>query len=228
MSRTEKLIIIILTFTIWMNAASAQEIDNKYSNKGALLIQELALTGSKNADFPERYVFYFKPLTDTNGLYSYMASAGHEITELFANTEIGWTYIRNRVEIHTQNLDLYIGLMVDFRKDMTYFTVDKYRETPQVVYTVREPASSKKPSIQALKKINQPDLDNTRLELCQSNDLVLFQAEIPIQSGFSGAPVVSENGDLLGILIGACTLDMRIYHVTPISTIVKTFNKYLQ
>lgn len=227
MGRTEKFIVMILALILYTSPASAQTDNDKYSNKGARLIQELALTGSKNADFPERYIFYFRPLTDSNGLYSYMASAGHEITDLFANTETGWVDIRHGVIISTKKLDFYIGIMVDFRKNFTYFTIDKYSDAPLVAYTVREPASTvKKPSVQALQRVNEGELNNTRLEICERDDIIIFKAEVPIQPGFSGAPVVSEDGDLLGILIGACHLDLRIYHVTPISTVLKIFNKY--
>lgn len=222
-----KFLVTISVIILCIGLANAQNNDEQYSNKGVKLIQELTLTSSKNADFPERYVFYFKPLTDVNSPYSYMASAGHKITELFVKTENGWLDIIHEILISTKNTDIYIGIMVDSRKDLTYFTINKYRETPLVAYTVQEPVSLlRKPPIQALQRINQEELNNTRLELCQNDNLILFQAEVPIRPGFSGAPIVSEDGDLLGILIGSCQLDSRIYYVTPISTVLKIFNKY--
>lgn len=109
--------------------------------------------------------------------------------------------------------DFYMGSIVERRPVPTFFTIDWAHSIPrhgEKVLTVATPAV-----------IGQtPELQWLRFREMREDGLLIFEAEKDIREGFSGAPVATDKGRLLGILLGSGVHTARLYAVMPITRVI--------
>ena len=175
------------------------------------------------------YVFHLMPVYDVTGIpQSLIASAGHCPEGLIhapnGKSKNPFTLLR----LYTSELrgpirrdDIYLGLIDDQRKNPKYFSIDENIDFSNLPYeeiiTVAEVAErGKLPQLQKLKFRGE-----------EGNHLV-FDSEKPILKGFSGAPVVTKNGALLGFIVEIVGKDGKACNVYSIKRMMEFYKTLLE
>ncbi len=202
--------------------------------EGEKLFGSLLMPVSSDKENASCYAFYFRPVGNRKDYFhAYVLSAGHcpaseyTTTILVGAPEQEWQTVRpavlvNNLKIETGHLhDFFIGYIAERRPVPLFFTVDEWRPIPdrdEYAMTVAEP----------IRLRTSPTLQKIQFKEMRDDGALIFEAELSIEDGFSGAPVATNTGRLLGILIGSVRGKRNLYLVMPIKRIMEEFRRHLQ
>lgn len=208
---------IFLALFIFSGTASAMdfaELENLYNQTTFMLWTDTE--GSEGR--PACYGFYWKPQTRTPyGLVirSLYLSAGHCVvapTIRHGQWDYQDPFIKFVIFKKNELPDMLFGEMTDMRYNAAYFGEFSGEPSPDgVFYTNRHaPEWGKKLELQKLKFLEQ-----------DKDGFWIFESENPLAPGMSGSPVISQNGELAGILTAVGANNNRLAYVMPIRDVVK-------
>ncbi len=144
---------------------------------------------------------------------SYLVSAGHCGGGALRRSESSEYVITVLGTIVTGIHDELIASVFDWRQRITYFGPPRSPRLGEVAYTA--------------KTLMRPDgkTELQRLEFVGRNKAaksLLFRGEVPVVKGMSGSPVVSADGEFLGIIVRIHPSDNYLYEVIPAETVIRT------
>lgn len=223
------LILVLVIFTAcsavpWRPDSEQEEVD------GRKLFLSMLMPMSRGGEIA-CYSFYFTPSEKTKDYYYVLIlSTGHcadadasgavVIHENQDTQQAKTVLLENNFYIPTRLLsDFYIGYIIERRPTPTFFTIDKRYPVPlpeEKVFTVAVPA----------KLGPNPELQNLYFEATSDSGLLIFKAEKENEVGISGAPVATDKGRLLGVLIASVRHKPLLYLVMPITRIIDALRKW--
>lgn len=202
---------------------------------GEKLFRALLMPVSLDKEQIRCYSFYLHPVgSRKNFFHSFMVSAGHCPAFKYATTVLvrdatkAWQTVRPfvlTINIEMEGVrrreDYFIGYIAEGRKNPIFFIVDEWRPLPdqnEQVITVAEPPRLDK----------DPTLQKMQFKEVRSDGLLTFEAEKEIQNSFSGAPVATTTGRLLGVLVAAMPGEEKLAIVMPIKRILEEIRRHLK
>ncbi|MBI2003826.1 MAG: hypothetical protein HYS78_02540 [Parcubacteria group bacterium] len=216
----KKFAAILLTLTLIAGTAAAAppELLTPYRQNTFLLFTETVLSGGRATCVG----FYWKPhFRDSMGnvLRSLFASAGHCIVA--NHIRLGeYSYQLPLVLMYFSRYggapDFLVGTATDFRDPIVYFKeFEKEPSAEEKFFTVKNvPEWGKAIELQTLAYVKS------------ERGQYVFKSEEPIQKGMSGSPVVTEKGELAGILMAMGINDPRLAYVMPMKDVLKIYELY--
>jgi len=178
------------------------------------------LLAQRTDNEPVCAVFYLKPhkfseIDNKEILSSYVISAGHCPGRLIKRNDTSWHEFKTLATFTTENIDVLIGAISELRTNITYFEQGRFPHENETTYTAKTLMNINSPTeIQTLKFVGTD----------RNNQTLIFRGEVPIQKGMSGSPVISDKGELLGIVIRLYPEDELLYEVLPYNHIIKILN----
>ncbi len=111
--------------------------------------------------------------------------------------------------------DELIASALDLRGRVTYFGPPRSPRSGETVYAAKT----------LMRHNGKTELQ--RLEFVGRNEAaksLLFRGEVPIQKGMSGSPVISADGEFLGIIVRLNPADDYLYEIIPAETVMRTLS----
>lgn len=146
---------------------------------------------------------------------SYLVSAGHCGGGALRRSENSEYVVMVLGTVITGTHDELIASVFDWRSRVTYFGSPRPPRLGEVAYAAKTlMRADSKTELQRLEFIGQDKVTKA----------VVFRGEVPIVKGMSGSPVVSADGELLGIIVRMHPADGHLYEVIPAETVLKTLS----
>lgn len=123
---------------------------------------------------------------------SYIVSAGHCFGRLIRRSENSFQEFAALAAVTTLAKDVLIGVITDLREEEIYFGKWRKPRPDEVAYTTSAILEFGTPA--KLQKLTFVGRD-------PNHKTLLFKGEVPVRHGMSGSPVISEEGELLGMII---------------------------
>lgn len=224
---------LLIVLLILLSACATAPAQPSYADEdmdGKELFLSLLLPMSHSGGGAFCHSFYFMPAKTVKDKYALILSAGHCVTRNDtaaivvhgghdSQTAKMLLIMNNEALMGRFTYDFYIGNITERRPVPTFFTTDEAHLTlrPQdAVITVASPAA-----------IGQtPELQRLRFQKLDTDGELIFEAEKDMDFGFSGAPVTTSKGKLLGVLLGWIDPNRRLYRVMPINRIVNVMRQW--
>lgn len=191
-----------------------------YQNNTFLLWNEHASLGGE----PVGAAFYWKVRSrDSRGGIerSFHLSAGHIMNGRLVrgpNSDITYRIPKVLFRINKSDLapDFLVGTLTEYRANPTYFKkLSRDLKAGEHVFTAStNPEWGKKIELQRLRLIED------------HGNILSFQAEFSSRDGMSGLPVVTREGELVGIYVGDSEDNPFVVYVMPMREVIKIY-KYI-
>lgn len=214
--------ILALAFTVFSPVPAAiTAADNTSPQKLGELYNNTVfpLWGSREAAEPLCAISYLS--TERLDIFneeverSYLVSAGHCGGGAIRRSESSEYIISILGTRLTGTHDELIASIFDWRSRVTYFGPPRPPRLDEVAYAAKTlMRSDGKTKLQQLKFIGQDKVSKA----------FVFRGEMPVIKGMSGSPVVSADGELLGIIVRIHPADDYLYEVIPAETVMKTLS----
>ncbi len=197
------------------NALASEKIPFEIENLYNQAVTSLWIKSDIDNNQPICSVFYWKPQIIADKIErSYILTAGHCHGEYLRLDYAWWTTFSTHLVVKTNKMDYCLISVNDFRTNPVYFKVSRLLKAGEAAYTTKSVLEyGKRIELQRLAYIGQNDEIGT----------AVFRGESPLEKGMSGSPVVSEAGELLGILVMGDINDRSIYYVLPLVEFIKVF-----
>jgi len=144
---------------------------------------------------------------------SFLVSAGHCGGGALRLSESFEYIVAVLVTVTTGTHDELIASAFDWRERITYFGPPRPPRSGEVAYTGRTlMRSDGATELQRLKFIGQSKAAKS----------LLFRGEVPIRKGMSGSPVISADGEFLGIVVRMHPTDSYLYEAITAETVMRT------
>lgn len=144
---------------------------------------------------------------------SYLISAGHCGGGALRRSESSEYIVSVLGIMLTRTHDELIASVFDWRPRVTYFGPPHSPRLGEMAYAAKTlMRSDGKTELQRLEFVGQDKITKA----------FVFRGEVPVIKGMSGSPVVSADGELLGIIVRIHPMDSYFYEVIPAETAMKT------
>lgn len=191
---------------------SQDQLENLYNQVVVTLWDKSDLDNNQ----PVCSIFFWKPqiMAATTIERSYILTAGHCQGKYLRLDDAWWSTFTTHLTISTDKMDYSLGSVWEFRDKPSYFKASRAPQTGEVAHTTNS-------VLEYGKRIKLQHL--TYIGWSNNADAILFRGELPLEKGMSGSPVISESGELLGILVMGDQNDLSKYFVLPIDKFLRVF-----
>ena len=149
---------------------------------------------------------------------SFFLSAGHIMKGRLIrgpNSDVTYRIPKVLFRINKSDLapDFLVGTLTEYRSNPTYFKkLSRDLKAGEHVFTAStNPEWGKKIELQRMRLIED------------RGNILSFQAEFPSQDGMSGLPVVTREGELVGIYVGDSEDNPLVVYVMPMREVIKIY-----
>lgn len=221
MNRTTTAMLVLIFSVFSLAPAAAIAADNSVPQKLIELYNNtvVPLWGSREATEPLCAISYLS--TERLDIFkeeverSYLISAGHCGGGAIRRSESSEYSVTVLGTVVTRTHDELIASIFDWRERITYFGPPRPPRLGEVAYVAKTlMRSDGKTDLQRLEFIGYDKVAKS----------LLFRGEVPTRKGMSGSPVVSANGEFLGIVVRMHPTDSYLYEVISAETVMKTLS----